>query len=224
MILETILKTIITILFMLILTKIIGSRQISQLTLYDYIVGITIGSIAAEICISDEIPIYIGLISLAIWGIITICLAILTNKSLKLRKLLSGVPVLIMEKGKIIEKNLKKVRLDVNDLLRELRIKNYFNIEEIEYVYFESNGKLSILPFDENKPSTKKDNTSNFQENSLTTCLIIDGKIVHENLKSTKKDNNWLAQELNKKNQELKNIILGIYNGSELITYEKSGN
>ncbi len=222
MILNITYRTIITIFFLLILTKLIGARQISQLTLFDYIVGITIGSIASSICIDQDIKLHLGLIALIIWSLFTILFALITNKSFKIRKLITGNPILLIDKGKIIESNLKYLRLDINDLLRELRILGYFDITEINYALFESNGKLSVLPYDKYKNATKENlNLEKYQENFLQISIIIDGKIIFENLKSIKKEINWVNNLLIENNLNLKNVLLAIYDSNTLIFYPK---
>lgn len=178
------------------LTKLLGKKQISQLSFFDYIVGITIGSTVADIALDIEKNFMGGIVSLLIFVIIDYCISMITMKNIKARRFLIGVPTVLVEKGKIIESGLKKCKLDVNELLAEARIEGYFDLEEIDYAFMEINGAISFLPKEKDKPVTKRDMKIKVDKSGLTVNAIIDGEYMKNNMKAIGKDKNWLDHEL----------------------------
>ena len=146
---ETILRisirTISVLIILFTIAKIMGKKQISQMNLYDYIIGITMGSIAADISLDIEKNIIAGVTSLVIYGLFSILVTFLTLKSITLRKIINGIPTLLIDEGKIIYNNLRKEGIDINDLEELARQKGYFNLEKINYAILESSGKISFL-------------------------------------------------------------------------------
>ena len=189
-------RSIITLVILFFITKMLGKKQISQLSFFDYVVGITIGNIAADISIDTKKSMIDGIISLFIYGFVSLFISYITRKSIILRRFFIGVPTLLVENGKIIESGLSKCKIDVNELLAEARIKGYFDLNEINYAIMETDGKISFLPFEWAKPSNKKDLKIKTSESALVTNLIIDGKCLENNLKNIKKDEDWLIHEL----------------------------
>lgn len=185
-----------TIIVLFLLAKIMGKKQISQLNLFDYIVGITIGSIAADISLDLNKQYFDGVICLVVFGLAQALVSYATLKSIKLRRFFSGTPSMIIEDGKIIEEGLKKVKFDINDLMEEMRGAGYFNVDEVAYAVMETNGKLSFLPKDDNKPVTKKDMNLKIIPSNLVANVVIDGKVMVNNLKALNKDEKWLYHEL----------------------------
>ena len=141
-----VIRSIISLTALFAITKLLGKKQVSQLSLFDYVIGISIGNFAAEITINMEAKLIYGVIAMSVFGLIAYLVSILTMKSIRLRRFFMGVPTPLIQDGKIIEENLKKVKFDINDLLEECRSKNYFDINQIEYALMESKGTLSILP------------------------------------------------------------------------------
>ena len=174
----------------------VGKKQISQLNLFDYIVGITIGSIAADISLDLEKDLMAGLVSLFLYGIIAYLISLLTMKSIKARRFFTGVPTVLVENSKIIESGLKKTKIDINELLAEARIAGYFDLDEIEYAIMQVNGNISFLPKDREKPITKKDVNLKSVDTGLTANVIIDGKYMKNNMKAIGKNKKWLDHEL----------------------------
>ena len=189
-------RTIVMAVIIFFLTKLLGKKQISQLSFFDYIVGITIGSTVADISLDVEKNFIGGIISLVIFVIIAYFISIITMKSITARRFLTGVPTVLVEKGKIIESGLKKCKLDVNELLAEARIEGYFDIEEIDYALMEINGAISFLPKEKDKPVTKKDMKVKLDKNGLTASVIIDGVYMENNMTAIGKDKEWLDHEL----------------------------
>ncbi|WP_294467270.1 DUF421 domain-containing protein [uncultured Anaerofustis sp.] len=201
-------RTILSVVVIFLLAKITGPRQITQLTFLDYIVGITIGSIAAEMAIDTEIPWYLPIIAMGLYTLMTILSAFIADKSIQGRKLFTGIPVILINKGKIIEENLKKYNYDINDLLTQLRIKGYFDIANVEFAILETTGDISILPKESYRPTILKDISVPTTQSSLSANVIIDGNIMEANLRNMKKDRKWLDNEVSSRGYKIKDVIL----------------
>ncbi len=221
---EVIYRGFFSLLTLFLITKLIGRRQVSELNFFDYIIGISIGNFAAEITINQDVEFYVGVVAILIYGIIAYLLSIITNKSILIRRLVMGSPIILVEEGKLLEANLKKTRLDVNELLESCRNSGYFSLDEIEYAILETNGKMSILPKAKYKPVTLKDMNIKTSNSGLVANVIIDSKIMKENLKNMHKNQKWLENELKIKGyQKLDNILLATLDNQEKLTvYERN--
>lgn len=196
-----------------IIAKILGKRQVAQLEFVDYIIGISIGSIAAEMATdTGDKPFYYYLIAMALYVFLDYVINLLGNKAPALKHFFKGRPLMIIYEGKIIYKNLKKSKLSVNDLVSLARERGYFDLLEIEYAVFENSGKLSIMPKGEERPTVAKDLKSKIEQPSLPYYLVADGKISYSSLSELGKDKQWLFDSLKiKEKKELKKIILATY-------------
>ena len=221
---EVIYRGFFSLLTLFLITKLIGRRQVSELNFFDYIIGISIGNFAAEITINQDVEFYVGVVAILIYGIIAYLLSIITNKSILIRRLVMGSPIILVEEGKLLEANLKKTRMDVNELLESCRNSGYFSLDEIEYAILETNGKMSILPKAKYKPVTLKDMNIKTSNSGLVANVIIDSKIMKENLKNMHKNQKWLENELKIKGyQKLDNILLATLDNQEKLTvYERN--
>lgn len=186
-----------------ILTKIMGYREVSELSMFDYINGITIGSIAAEMA-TDLEKFEQPLTAMIVYSIVVFLISYVSNKSIKARRFLEGKPLILMDNDEIFYNNLKKGRVDVDEFLCQCRNSGYFDISQIQSVILESNGKFSILPKADNRPATPQDLQLTVPADSLLATVIIDGKVLTRNLKSAGKDENWLLKQL--KAQGIKDI------------------
>lgn len=175
-----------------------GKKQISQLSFFDYVVGMSIGSIAANFAVDPTIHYYSGFISLTIYALFPIIMAYISLKSYKGRKLLDGTPTILIQNGRIVERNLILTKMNLNDLLEECRLKDAFDISEVEYAILETNGKLSLQKKSINQPLTPKDMNLPGSNKYLCINVIIDGKVLYEHLEIVQKDYAWLITELNK--------------------------
>ena len=175
--------------------KFVGHKQIAQLDFFDYITGITIGSIAAEMATELEQP-WKPLTAMIIYGGITLLLSILTNKFPKCRKYLNGTPTILMDHGKLYRENLKKAKLDLSEFMVMCRQQGYFDLTGIETAIFEYNGKLTILPVSGQRPVTPRDLNLAPAQELLFTELIMDGRVLEDNLKRMGQDRTWLDKQL----------------------------
>lgn len=221
---DTIIRALVSLTALFLVTKLLGKKQVSQLSLFDYVIGISIGNFAAEMTINVESQYANGLTATLVFGLIAYLVSYLTMKSIILRRFFVGSPTILIQNGKLIEKNLKKVKLDINDLLEECRGSGYFDLSQIEYALMEANGKLSILPKGEYLPVTIKDMNLKTTKQELVANIIIDSRIMHNNLKNMKKDRAWLEKELKVKGYKtLDNILLAtLDNNDKFIIYERN--
>lgn len=206
--LNVIFRALISLIVLFLVTKLIGKKQVSQLSLFDYVIGISIGNFAAEMTINLESEEIYGILAVIIFGGIAYLVSILSIKSIKLRRFFMGTPTILIEHGKILQDSFCKVRYDINDMLEQCRIKGYYDISEIEYAIVEANGELSIMPNGSNKSVTIKDMNLKIEKQGLCANVIIDGKIMYHNLKVINKDEEWLNKELKLKGKKIEDIIL----------------
>lgn len=217
-------RTILVLIILFFITKMMGKKQISELNFFDYVVGITIGSIAADISLDIEKDMLAGIAALFIYGFISYIISFVSIKSILARRFFIGVPTVLVEKGKIIESGLKKSKIDVNDLLMEARENGYFNLDEIDYALMEVNGNISFLPKEKEKPVTKRDMKIKCSNEGLTVNAIIDSKYMVNNMKAINKDKEWLDHELKVNGYDnYDNILLAsIDNNYKVTIYEKN--
>lgn len=217
-------RTILVLVILFFITKMMGKKQISELNFFDYVVGITIGSIAADISLDIEKNMIAGIAALFIYGFISYIISFVSIKSILARRFFIGVPTVLVEKGKIIESGLKKSKIDVNDLLMEARENGYFNLDEIDYALMEVNGNISFLPKEKEKPVTKKDMKIKCSNEGLTVNGIIDGMYMVNNMTAINKDKEWLDHELKVNGYDnYDNILLAtIDNNYKVTIYEKN--
>ncbi len=217
-------RTILVLIILFFITKMMGKKQISELNFFDYVVGITIGSIAADISLDIEKNMIAGIAALFIYGFISYIISFVSIKSILARRFFIGVPTVLVEKGKIIESGLKKSKIDVNDLLMVARENGYFNLDEIDYALMEVNGNISFLPKEKEKPVTKRDMKIKCSNEGLTVNAIIDSKYMANNMKAINKDKEWLDHELKVNGYDnYDNILLAtIDNNYKVTIYEKN--
>lgn len=193
-----------------IIAKITGHKQMAQLDFFDYITGITIGSIAAELATELEEPLK-PLIAMIIYGLVAFGLTILAHKFPKTRKYVNGTPTIVMDNGKLFRKNMKKAKLELSEFLVLCRQAGYFNLDEIQTAIFEYNGRISILPKSEKRPLTPEDVNRTPEKAKICTEVIMDGRILDENLKRLGLNLTWLNKQLKQqKIGDAKEIYLGI--------------
>jgi uncharacterized membrane protein YcaP (DUF421 family) len=180
----------------LIFSRMLGRKLVSQMTFFDYIVGIMIGSAAVNATTFEDNPPLFAFVMLIGICLLTFLIDTLHMKSIRLRKLVDSEPVIIIEKGKIIDKNMKKIRLTLDELNMMLRENSYFNIADVESAVLESNGQLSVQPKAEKQPLTPSDIFLSPAYKGLNRDIIMDGKILENNLGYIGKNEQWLKKQL----------------------------
>lgn len=190
-----VLTTLLSVITLFLLAKLVGNRQMSQLSMFDYINGITIGSIAAELA-TDLENWHQSLTALILYGLITFTIDYLCDKSIKLRRIIEGHSIIIYDKGLLYEKNLTRSHMDVDEFLTLCRCQGYFDLQDIQTAIIEPNGKISILPKATKRPATPEDLGLNPTQDYPLASVIIDGKIIYGNLSSTGTNEIWLKKQL----------------------------
>ena len=208
-----------TVLFLL--AKLMGNKQMSELNMFDYINGITIGSIAAELATGEFTDIYDGVMAMVIYSLIAIMLTFLSQKSLLLRRFITGKSIIIYDNGKFYNKNLSTAKIDINEILVMCRSKGYFNFDEIQTVILESNGQLSILPKDKNRPLTPDDMKITVLQSGVEAVVIQDGKVLERNLKATGNNIEWLKKELKKQNIKTSEVFSAFCDNNNTLKVHK---
>ena len=210
-IIQVVLTALLSVAALFVITKIMGHKQVAQLDFFDYVSGITIGSIGAELATELEAP-YKPLVALVIWGGASLILNLLAHKMPRTRKYINGAPTILFNDGKIYRKNLKKSKLDLSEFLLLCREKGYFDLDEIQTAVFEHNGKLSVLPKAASRPATPTDLKITAKATHIGVEIIMDGRIMGENLSRLDLDETWLRNQLKLAgNTEAENIFLAIY-------------
>lgn len=192
------------------IAKIMGHKQISQLDFFDYISGITIGSIAAELATELETPLK-PLIAIGVYGAVAILLSKITSLFPKTRKFINGSPTILMDNGKLYRQNMKKAKLDLSEFMVMCRQQGYFNLADIQTAVFEFNGKLSILPVSRKRPATPGDLALSPAPEYIQTEVIMDGRILEDNLKRMELNRKWLQKQLTAQgHHDPQNIFLAL--------------
>ncbi|MFJ7934636.1 DUF421 domain-containing protein [Sporosarcina sp. NPDC096371] len=196
---ETLFRTTVAFIVLLILARFMGKKQISQLSFFHYVTGITIGSIAAEIAAQQETAFVDGVIAMIWWALLTLLMSYIALKSKKARVILDDQPTIIMYEGRLVEEAMRKSRLHLSDLNMMLREQGIFSIKEVQYAIFETNGNLSVLKKADQEPATKKDVHAPAPEPKyLPSEIIADGKIVKKNLTELHLTEEWVYDQLKK--------------------------
>ena len=220
-IIKVILTSVLSAAALFFIAKIMGHKQMSQLDFFDYITGITIGSIAAELATELEEP-WKPLIAMVVYTTVAVILTAVTNKFLRARKFINGTPTIIMNNDKIYRKNMKKAKIDLSEFMVMCRQEGYFNISDIQTAVFEYNGKLTILPKSTKRPVTPKDMNIIPPEEFINTEVIIDGRIMDENLKRMGLNTVWLEQKIKEQGyKNAKEVFLGLCDNKNNLTLYK---
>ena len=188
---------------MLILTRLMGRKLLSQMTYFDFVTAITIGTIGATF-ITVEVQGFIILLSPVILSLLVILTGYITLKSVPARKILEGEPLVLIQNGKILENNLKNVRYNIDDLMMLLREKKVFNMDEVEFAILEPNGKLSVQKKSQYLPVSAKDLNISTKYKGISSEMIRDGEIVHQNIEQNNLSYEWLYNQL--QNNDIENI------------------
>ena len=214
-IIKVILTSLLSVAALFVITKIMGHKQVAQLDFFDYVSGITIGSIGAELATELEEP-YNPLIALAVYGIASLVLNFLTHKIPRTRKYINGTPTILMNEDKLYRKNLKKAKLDLSEFMLLCREQGYFNLCEIQTAVFEHNGKLSILPKAANRPATPEDLKISAKATYIGVEVVLDGRVMGENLSRMGRNKQWLVKQIRLQGyRDESEIFLGIYRPEE---------
>ncbi|HHZ19849.1 MAG TPA: DUF421 domain-containing protein [Firmicutes bacterium] len=193
-------RSLISFFALLALVRLMGKQQMAEMTFFDYVVGITIGSIASTISVEVNQNLFSTTVGMAVWALLAILLALLSLHNVWIRKVVEGEAIIVIKNGKIQEDQLKKARISLDDLIAQLRMQGVFDLSDVEFALFEANGKLSIQKKSQKQPLTPADLNLPTQYKGLPTTLISDGKLLTDALKALSLSRSWLHFQLQKQN------------------------
>ncbi len=223
--LKIILLSLGSIVILFLLTKIMGQREMSQLSIFDYIVSITIGSIAAEMATSLENNFMEPLIAMIVYAVVTLVIALINNRFVKLRPIFSGRTLILYDNGTLFKENFKKAKIDLNEFFVQCRTNGFFNLSDIKTALLEENGKISFLPLSEKRPANPSDFNIKPEEENIITNIILDGKVMEKNLSEIGRDKIWLSEELQKQGvTKMDNIFLATYKSDDTLSIYMTNN
>lgn len=204
-------QALLSIIALFVLTKLMGYKQMSQLSMFDYVNGITIGSIAAEMATDLEGNYLKPLLAMIVYAVFVILLAKAAQRFIPLRRIVNGKAIMLYQNGSIYNENLKKAKMDVDEFLVQCRVNGYFDLSQIEAAILEPNGQISFLPVSAERPATPKDLGIEPPQEEIFANVIVDGHILEQNLKHAGKDRNWLNQQLEGQNiKKLEDVFLAV--------------
>ncbi|MGG3282030.1 DUF421 domain-containing protein [Paenibacillus solani] len=206
--LEIVLRTLCAVVVLFFMTKLLGKRQVSQLSFFEYLTGITIGSLVAYISLDLEANWYLGLIALAVWVACSLLIEFLQLKSKKVRDFIDFKATVLIKDGKILEDNLKKERLTSDELMEQLRKKSVFQVADVEFAIMESSGEINILQTRESLPLTPKDLGVQVASEKVAQVVVMDGQVMDEPLRVMGFNQGWLTEELDKQGAKLQDVYL----------------
>ena len=196
-IINVVIASVVSLVVLFILTRLGGKRQIAQMNLFDYVNSITIGSIAAEMATNLE-QWYRPLAAMIVYGIAAFAVHYGTCKNRKVRLWLSGQAIPLMENGTIYKAELDRAKIDLNEFLAQARVAGYFDLNEVQCAMLETSGQISFLPKSINRPATPQDLALQPDPASKWYDLVLDGKLIEENLRTSGKDRTWLNTQLSR--------------------------
>ena len=208
---QVVLTALLSVAALFIITKLMGHKQVAQLDFFDYVCGITIGSIGAELATELESP-EKPLVALVVYGLVALALNLFAHKLPRTRKYINGTPTILLNEGKLYRQNLKKAKLDLSEFMLLCREQGYFDLDEIQSAVFEHNGKLSILPKAAFRPATPSDLKIAATASHIGVELVMDGRVMGENLSRIGRDEFWLYNELKTRGyRNPREVFLGVY-------------
>lgn len=204
------------------LTKLMGNRQMSQLTMFDYIIGISFGSLAAEMAAHPDTESWLVLEALLIYALVAVCINIMNMHSLKARKIFLGAPLILYDQGHLYLSSLKKAKVDLNELMAECRAAGYFDLSQLEMIILEVNGKLSFLPVSKERPLTTKDMQLHPKQERPALAVIMDGVVFPERLQAAGYNESWLKKEMKAQGySDFKEVFLACIADNKLNVYAR---
>ncbi len=218
---RVILTSLLSAAVLFIIAKILGHKQVAQLDFFDYITGITIGSIAAELATELEEPLK-PLTAMLVYGTVAITLSVVSSKLPRTRKYINGTPTIILDNGRLYRDNMKKAKLELSEFMMMCRQLGYFNLSDIQTAVFEYNGRLSVLPVSGRRPVNPDDMHLSPPPETICAEVIMDGRIMGENLRRMGLDDRWLSRQL--REQGFRNageVYLGVCDRNHQLTLFK---
>ncbi len=218
------LRTIILYLILIAVVRLMGKRQIGQMEPAEFVVTMLVANLAAIPMQDGGIPLFSGLVPILTVLGAELILAALSLKNTHIRRLLCGKPVILIENGNILQQNLRKTRVTLDELTGHLREKDVLDIKAVQYAILETNGSLSVFPYPKERPASARDAGIQARQQFLPITLISDGELLQENLLKARKDLAWIHRVLEDRHAKMKDTWLLTVDGADHITfYRKEG-
>jgi uncharacterized membrane protein YcaP (DUF421 family) len=195
-ILRTIIRSIMLIIGLFVITKLLGKKQLSSLSFFEYIVGITVGDIAGTLAMDPDLSLRDGIASMIVWSFVPLAISMISLRSRAFRKIVEGKPTTFIENGNILEKNMLKEKYSIDELLEQLRKKSVFRVADVEFASLDSNGELSVLLKKAKQPLKYEDIGLKMEEGSAPVPVMMDGKLIQENLRRAGLDRTALIEKV----------------------------
>ena len=209
----TFIRAIILYIVVLVVMRLMGKREIGQLQPFELAIAIMIADLAAVPMSELGIPLTNGIIPILALLVMYMIISALNMKSIKFRKVISGQPSLLIYRGRIDEKVLRKERITINELQERLRGDNIFNLSDVEYAILETNGEVTVIQKPEKRNVIVEDLNISPEYEGIPYDLVVDGKIMEENLKAIGRDKNWLEKQLKKFDANPSNTLIATLDG-----------
>ena len=218
------LRTVILYLILIAVIRLMGKRQIGQMEASEFVVTMLVANLAAIPMQDEAIPLFSGLVPILTVLGIELLLSVLCVRSIRLRQFLCGKPVILIENGRLLQKNLQKTRVTVDELTELLREKDILDLNTVQFAILETSGRLSVFPFPQERPATAKEANIPVNEQFLPITIVSDGHLLQHNLRISGKDINWLQKTLKKRNTTLQETFLLTVDGAgEICWFPKEG-
>lgn len=218
--LDILIRTILSIVMLLLMAKILGKQTLSNMTYHDFVTSITVGAIAANLAFNQQLKWSYLITSLIVITITSFLLSVIALKNRKMRSWISGSPTVLIEGGKILEDNMKKLRYTLDTLDQELRGKEIFNMEEVEYAVLEDNGKVSVLRKDEYQFITKRDMKLRPNDQAFPVELIMDGTLMEKDMENNGMTKEWLETELRRKGKRISDVFYAVRGTQQQLVFD----
>ncbi|MFC4098157.1 DUF421 domain-containing protein [Paenibacillus xanthanilyticus] len=206
--LEAAIRTLTAIVILFFLTKMLGKRQVSQLSVFEYMTGITIGSLAAYVSINLSTPWYLGLVSLVVWVSFSYGMEFAQMKSKRVRAFVEGKATVLIQQGHVLEANMRKERLTTDELLQELRRNGVFRLADAEFALMETSGEINVMTAAEGRPPTRRDFGMHTGMKREPIAVLMDGVVMEEQLASIRLNRGWLDHELAQRSLAAEDVFL----------------
>ena len=212
-------RTIVLYLVLIFVIRLMGKRQIGQMEPAELVVTMLVANLAAIPMQDGAIPLYSGVVPIVTVLGVELVLSALSLRSVRLRRILCGKPVILVENGQILQKNLKKTRITLDELTGHLREKDVLDLRSVQYAILETNGNLSVFPYPKEKPASAKDAGIPARKQYLPVTIISDGHLFQENLEIAKKDAAWVQKVLAENQAELSDTWLLTVDGANRVVF-----
>ena len=219
--LNTFIRVSIIYILVLAVMRIMGKREIGQMQPFELVIAIMIADLASVPMSDTGIPIFSGIIPILALLLFQLIISIINLKSINLRKVICGKPKILIYRGKIDEKVLKKERFTLNELQERLRSSNVVNLGDVEYAILETSRQVTVIQKPDKRTTTPKDFNIMPEYEGIPYDLVVDGKVMYNNLKIIGKDYNWLKKQVNKFNMEPEEALIVTFDGGNQIFCQK---